>query len=408
MNIVIITGLLNYPLKTGGDVVTFNLIEGLSQNNRLHVFYPSISDDSRVHDELSQQLPKVNLYLSNKLADPPGLLKRVVKRFLGKQTKVVKGSRLGEVNQIFNRDYTILLNNLQSLLAKEKIDVIQVEYPWMMGIVDQLPASIPKVYNAIEQTFSMMEEKAATYEDEHERKQWEEKAAAVKAMEIELAKKYDAVLTISEKDQKVWQEALPGQQFYYSPMGIDTDYFQQSEIPKVFDKVIFIGHGGHHANRDAVRYYFNHIYPVLKAEKPDVKTYFTGKYTQEFMGQFPNDAAVVWTGFVADLRDYMKGAISISPVRIGSGIRIKILESMSFGCPIVSTEIGVEGIPCTNEVDALITDDPTDFAQAIVRLLDDQELAQRLCLNARKIILDNFDKDAVLARREEVLQQQVK
>lgn len=403
MNIVIITGLLNYPLKTGGDVVTFNLIEELSHRHQLIVFYPSISDDLDVHKNLMRKLPKVELILSNKFDTPPSIFKRVKDKFKRLIGTSDSAQQMDEVKRVFYRDYSLLLSKLKKKLAKEKVDIIQVEYPWMMGIVDDLPPDIPKVYNAIELTFSMMEEKAETIDNTAEKEAWMEMTKKAKALEIELARKYNAILTISEKDTKVWQQALHEQQFYYSPMGIDTQFFKPRKEVSRFDKVIFIGHGGHHANRDAVKWFFNGIYPLLIECKPEAKIYFTGNYDQAFINQFPKDDNVVWTGFVEDLRDYMEGAISISPVRIGSGIRIKILESMSFGCPVVSTSIGVEGIPCTNEYDVLIADDLKKFADAVIRLLDDNSLALKLNLNSRTIITRHFDKDAVVTKREESL-----
>ena len=411
MNLVIVTGLLKYPLETGGDVVTFHLIKELSQKCNLTVMYPAYKNVERDRKEMQELLPGVELIIFNHDKKHYSFSEKVRNKLKGYGTQIrekllatfSKEEHFKESIQqeiFYGTDYSYILEVLEQKRREGKVDLVQVEYPWMMGMVDYIPKEIPTVYTVIELTFNMFTEKAATFADPAVRGLWLRKQVYVKQKEIELGAKYNAIFNISLFDQVVWEKALPGHNIVYTPSGIDTEFYKSRGRHQVFDKVLLVGHGRHHANVDGVDWFFAKIYPVLKSLKPDVKVVLTGTYSQEIMDRQPKDSNITWTGFVDDLRDQMDGSISIAPIRIGSGLRIKILESLSYACPVVTTEIAREGIPTTDGYDILVRNEPEEFAKAIAELLNNQELAHRLSENARDTIVKNFELKNVATLRD--------
>ena len=112
-----------------------------------------------------------------------------------------------------------------------------------------------------------------------------------------------------------------------------------------------------------------------------------------------NEQEVKLTGFVPDLQKYLNGKISIVPIRIGSGMRMKILDSVAAGSPIVTTSVGCEGLPMINEKNCLIADTAEDFADAIIRMIQDKEMQQIFAQAAQNIEKGMLDNEVLQQKR---------
>ncbi len=114
-------------------------------------------------------------------------------------------------------------------------------------------------------------------------------------------------------------------------------------------------------------------------------------------------------GFVDDLDEcYKKASVFVAPILVGGGIIVKILDSMAAGTPVVTTTYGNEGIGAVPERDILIADDPARFADAVVRVLSDRELADSLSRNGREFVRKNFTLEAAMKKLEATYEQIVK
>ena len=110
------------------------------------------------------------------------------------------------------------------------------------------------------------------------------------------------------------------------------------------------------------------------------------------------------TGTVPDVRPWLHGsAVSIVPLRIGGGTRLKVYEAMAAGCPVVSTSIGAEGLDHTDGEDIVLADTPEAFAEACIRLLDDAELRRRIGANAMRLVTGKHSWESVAARFEQAI-----
>ena len=159
--------------------------------------------------------------------------------------------------------------------------------------------------------------------------------------------------------------------------------------------IMFIGGFVHKPNVDGVLWYANEIYPVLKKERPDIKTYIIGSNAPKEILTL-NSENVIITGYVTgkQLIEYYRDCrLSIVPLRYGAGIKGKVIEAMYYQIPVVTTSIGAEGIKGT-EGCLFIKDEPFAFAEEIIRVYDDLDLLSEVSLKEIDIVNESFSVSA--------------
>lgn len=171
-------------------------------------------------------------------------------------------------------------------------------------------------------------------------------------------------------------------------------------------RLIYPGSINFAPNRDAVRFFVDEILPAVRAERPDVSLLVTGAAAaavHEFAG-----AGVSFSGHVPDVVPLIAGSWAcVVPLRAGGGTRLKILQAMALGTPVVSTSKGAEGIAVTPGHDILIADSPSELARAVVRLLNDSDLRARLAAAGRQLVAARYTWDRVAADLERVIEEAI-
>jgi glycosyltransferase involved in cell wall biosynthesis len=145
-------------------------------------------------------------------------------------------------------------------------------------------------------------------------------------------------------------------------------------------------------NQEGLIWFFDHCWYKIREKCPEVKFYLAGRNAPDWFERRIRRAGVEYLGEINDAYDFINSkAIMVVPLFSGSGMRIKIIEGMSLGKPIVTTDIGTEGIPTSNGEDILIANDADQFVDAVVKLVNDRELANRIGKNAIGFIQEKFD-----------------
>ncbi len=166
------------------------------------------------------------------------------------------------------------------------------------------------------------------------------------------------------------------------PNGVDLSYFnpEATVVPRdPSPTLIFCGAMDYNPNTDALRWFFDTIHQSLLERVPDTRVLIVGKQPTAAVRRYAARPGVEVTGGVPDVRPYYRRAwLQMVPLRIGGGTRLKIVESLAIGTPVVSTSIGAQGLDLKHEHNVLLADTPTAFVEELVRGLQDPQLRQSL------------------------------
>lgn len=215
--------------------------------------------------------------------------------------------------------------------------------------------------------------------------------------EKSLYKRIDQIWTCSEEDQRVLYKLNKGKVYVYVvPNGVDSTTKKFStDTTNNKKSIMFCGALTTQANKDGLLWFYNTIWPLLNNKDISFNIIGKGGDLSDF-SIIKNDPTVNFLGEVESLEPYYRNNhIAIVPLRIGSGTRLKILEAMSFGNPVISTSKGAEGINYKDKENILIADTPEEFANAIMTLIDDKSLSDKIKINARHLIEDNYSWEII-------------
>jgi glycosyltransferase involved in cell wall biosynthesis len=212
-----------------------------------------------------------------------------------------------------------------------------------------------------------------------------------------LLAQFKEATVVSEEEKALLKQIDPG----YSnvtviPNCIELErYLHVSQTP-VLDRLIFTGSFRYSANYDAMVWFLDEVFPRVQALLPEVTLTITGDHGNK---PLPTNKSVKLTGFVDDIMPLISSAgCSIVPLRVGGGTRLKILEAMALGTPVVTTSKGAEGLDVQDGYHLLIANTPDAMASAIFRLSTETGLRDNLITNARKLVKEKYDCKVVLPR----------
>jgi glycosyltransferase involved in cell wall biosynthesis len=203
-------------------------------------------------------------------------------------------------------------------------------------------------------------------------KQLMKKVVYMKSQELLLAEISDATIVVSP-----FEKALLLRENPYLNIHIISNIHDTVNVVKPFQErkdILFIGGFHHPPNIDAVLFFANEIFPIIKKNLVDVKFYIIGSEpTPEILSL--NSQDIIVTGYVKDVKPYFENSrVFVAPLRYGAGIKGKINQSSSYGLPVVTTSIGAEGMYLIDEKDALIADTPEMFANKVIELYNNEDL----------------------------------
>ena len=199
----------------------------------------------------------------------------------------------------------------------------------------------------------------------------------------------DGFSMITEDDAMEIKRLFPELEPFVVSAGTDLDYFQPSNQPRVPDLIVHVGSLTEFTKLEAMIWFCKSVLPLIRRQRPNVRLELVGRAPAKAFSRFEG---VNVLGQLPDIRPYLaRGRVFIAPQFVGSGIRIKILNAMATANAIVCTPVACEGIGLVNNQHALIREDAEGFAQAVLSILSDSELAERLGANARKFVEEKYN-----------------
>jgi hypothetical protein len=253
------------------------------------------------------------------------------------------------------------------------------------------------VFDTVDLHFLRMGREAALKGD----RELQERAESVMQQELSTARKARFTIVVSN-DEK---ERLLDHAGQLDIRVIPNVHAVQPLVNRFHDRsgILFIGGFRHSPNVDAVEYFVSAIFPELRKAIPGVTFHVVGSYPPDVIRNLACEDIVV-TGHVPDVADYFRNCrLSVAPLRFGAGVKGKVNMSMAYGLPVVITSIAAEGMHLVNGKNALVADDPSAFAAAVVQLYHSELLWTRLSANGLKNIAEHFSFEAVSLEIERLL-----
>jgi len=374
-----LTPYLPYPLYSGGQIRSYNLLKNLSKKHQI-VLFSFIRDKSE--EKYITDLKKYCIDVKVFLKRPPWSLKSLFLAGVSVYPLVVcmylKKQLRDEIEYITNKQHFDLIhaetfyvmpnippNNIPTILAEQTIEYM--------------------VYQHYTEKVKFAPLKLLMDLDVHKIRYWEKK----------YWHKATRVVAMSEADKNVMQQLIPNLDVNLVPNGVDLDFFPEKKTSSSYSNinktVLFVGNFKWLQNREAVSIMVKEIWPKIINKLPKAKLWIVGKYPTKDIIKFASDSIKI-SSDIKDIRGvYSSSDVLLAPIYGPGGTRYKILESMATGLPVVTTPTGIEGIGARDEVDVLISDDYDDLACKTVKLLTDNIMYQRLSKNSRNLVKRKFN-----------------
>lgn len=227
--------------------------------------------------------------------------------------------------------------------------------------------------------------------------QWEQKICSEAAR----------VVAVSPGDAATFEQLFGIKDVPYVATGVDTDYFRPPEIANPVADLVFIGSMDWMPSIDAMKFFVGEILPLIRKKRPQCTLAIVGRSpSAATLALAQQDPGITVTGTVPDVRPYLWGStVSIVPIRIGGGTRLKIYEAMAAGVPVVSTTVGAEGLDVSNQDNIRLADTPETFATACLQLLDDAAERRRQSQSAMHLVQAKYSWDHITLQFENILKE---
>jgi glycosyltransferase involved in cell wall biosynthesis len=285
-----------------------------------------------------------------------------------------------------------LQQELNVLLSTEKFDVVQVEFA-QMGVF-RLPRTGGRPVLCLDEhniEYEILKRTAAgetgLVRRVYNTLDWRK----LRVEELRAWRRFDGCSVTSARDEKLLQADAPGVRTAVVPNGVDVEDFVPGDPAAVEpDTVLFFGAINYYPNTDGILFFLREAWPLLKARRPTARLRIIGPKPPPVIAEWA-DPSVEVVGYVDDVRAHIaRAAVTVVPLRIGGGTRLKVLEAMALGKAIVSTPLGAEGIDVTPEENILLAPDAAGLARQIDRALGDPALSSRLGSEARRLAVERY------------------
>lgn len=282
---------------------------------------------------------------------------------------------------------------LDTLLARDRYDAVLFESALLAGY--RVPPDVRVIIDQHNLEYEVLQRTAE--QEKPSLRQWynRQEARLLKRGEIERCRQADLVVVTSERERHLLQRELPQHAIAVVSNGVDIETFARDDAtPEKPHQIVFTGTMDYYPNTQAVLFFAQHCWPLIRAQIPDATWHIIGRTPPPEVQRLAQLSGVTVTGWVPDMRPHLaEAAVAIAPLLIGGGTRLKILEALSMQRAVVSTSLGCEGLAVESGKHLLVADQPQAFAEAVITLLQHPELRKTLGDTGRALVEATYSWD---------------
>jgi len=380
MKILFLSRWFPYPMNNGSKIRIYNLLRGLSQHHDVtllsFVDQPGVSPDAFKVWEICSEIVTVPW----KEFDPNTFRARLA--FLNLKPRSIVDTFSPEMAQTIMR--TLDEQSYDLVIASQL--QMAAYYPYFRGV------------SAIFEEFEigLFHDRAFSSGGRMRLRQaltW----FKLRRYLSRLLDSFQVCTVASEQERQLLVRNFPGfkKQIVLIPNCLNLDEYGSISTEKKKNTLIFSGPFKYHANYDAMLWFVGEVFPLILEQVPDTQLIITGDHADL---PLPSSKSITLTGYVDDIKSLISScSVSIAPLLDGGGTRLKILEAMALGTPVVATAKGAEGLDATDDEHLLLANSPADFAECVIKLLNDENLCLHLATNANRLVQEKYNWGRILS-----------
>ncbi len=395
MRVLVLSPKCIWPLTGGAEIRNFNLLRETAR--RHDVYYLSFLFSPEERDHLTALQPYCKKVIGIDLPRPAWR----------KVLNVARSCFTTRPYVLYEYSQREMAHALQEMIAREKIDVVHA-HNLHMAQYAPLKNGAAFVYDThnldhvLWERFSKIQTNLAkrvfARSQCHKFIHWQRIAAAHS----------EKIVTLSDQEREEYLRMAPDADIVTVPNGADIEFFQPRDVTPEPNSIIYFANFEWKPQSDAGIYFYNEILPLVRRKLPGAKLYLVGNKPPEVVRRLASTDVVV-TGYVEDIREYIaRAAVVVIPLRVGAGTKHRIFQALAMGKALVTTSVGAEGIHLKHGETAMITDDPQQFADYTVQLLNDAQMRARLGENGRKLVVERYDWRAIYPTLDQAFHDAVK
>ncbi len=399
MKILILTNKLPYPPKDGGSIASLNMLTGLRDSgNQMTCLSINTSKHSFPIDKIPHSLAETIRFIGIDCDSSIKPVRLILNLILSREPYIA---------QRFN--FSKFRNQLSTLLQQETFDLIQLEGPYTGYYLNEIRkfSKAPVALRAHNVEHLIWGKKA--FNERSPLKHWYLKnmASRLKRFELKILNQSDYLISISPTDETYFRDQGFTGPTLTVPTGFSISDYPPTPLPAE-STIFFIGALDWLPNQEGLLWFLDKVYDELLKTVPQLTFHVAGRNAPDTFIEKLQRPGLIYHGEVEDSRKFMQSyRVMVVPLLTGSGIRIKILEGMALGRPVVTTQVGIEGIPADNNKHAFVSDDPQQFANQIATLINSDKDASSMVAESRELIIRKFDTFELSNRLSQFFKAQV-
>lgn len=391
MKILMLVPYLPTITMSGGQTRWYNIIRHLADRHEITV-YSLIKDESerRFIPELKKYCKKVKVF---ERPQKPWTLRNILLSVFGPFPLLIVRNWSPEERRALQRE-----------LKENEYDVIQAETFYVMPHLGK--TETPTIL--VEQTMwhnvykhHVMNEVPILL-----RPFYMQDVFKVRFWEKFYWRRIDRLFAVSKEDSIEMQRLVPGREVGVIPNGVDGNYYAQKKIDRKMPPRVMYGVTNFEwlQNQEATKILIEEVWPGIKKAHPKAKVWIVGRKMPKWLKVLANKSDdIEITENISDARDaYRRASVMVAPIKGSGGTRLKILEAMAAGLPVVTTPVGEAGLRLKDGLNVMIGDTANELSNKTIELLDDSTLARKVGENGRKYVQKHFDWKAIAEMHDPV------